>query len=104
MNENSSNTEGGNRSTRLGIGAVFLGALLGGAIGFLLRPSVPLVGPLPFSVVISRGSNLQGLDLVLKGTAQTSFNYLLAGVLFGAFAVVLFRAVQSRTVASPNLQ
>jgi hypothetical protein len=63
---------------------IFLGAAVGGFVGFLLRPSVPLIGPLPFETVVTRGANLSGLDLLLKGAAETSFNYMLAGVLVGA--------------------
>ena len=61
----------------------FLGAAVGGFVGFLLRPSVVIVGQLPFSTVITRGSNLSGLDVLLKNTAETSFNYLVVGVLIG---------------------
>ena len=46
---------------------IFLGAAIGGFLGFLLRPSVPLVGPLPFETVITRGANLTGLDSLLRG-------------------------------------
>jgi hypothetical protein len=59
------------------------GALLGGLIGFLLRPSVLGIGQLPFMVVITRGANLQGLDEVFVPIAETSFNYMLVGVLIG---------------------
>ena len=60
------------------------GLLIGGAVGFLLRPSVPLMGQLPFTTVITRGTNLRGLDQLLLGYARTSFNYLIAGILVGA--------------------
>ena len=60
------------------------GLLIGGFVGFLLRPSVPLVGQLPFTTVISRGANLRGLDQLLIGHARTSFNYLIAGMILGA--------------------
>ena len=60
------------------------GLLIGGAVGFLLRPSVPLIGQLPFTTVITRGANLRGLDQLLLGYARTSFNYLVAGILMGA--------------------
>jgi uncharacterized membrane protein YccC len=61
-----------------------LGLLIGGVVGFLLRPSVPLMGQLPFTTVITRGANLRGLDQLLLGYARSSFNYLVAGVLLGA--------------------
>ncbi len=61
------------------------GALVGGFVGFLMRPSVPLLGQLPFSDVITRGTNLQGLDaMLLRNVAQQSFNGILAGVIAGA--------------------
>ena len=60
------------------------GLLIGGFVGFLLRPSVPLMGQLPFSTVITRGANLRGLDQLLLGYARTSFNYLLTGLVLGA--------------------
>ena len=60
------------------------GFLIGGVVGFLLRPSVPLMGQLPFTTVITRGSNLRGLDQLLLGYARSSFNYVVAGVVLGA--------------------
>lgn len=62
---------------------IFWGALVGGFLGFLLRPST-IVGQLPFEVVMSRGSNIKGLDQLLISTAQTSFNYMLVGAIIGA--------------------
>ena len=61
-----------------------VGVLIGTVVGFLLRPGVPLLGQLPFSTVITRGTNLQGLDQLLVGYARTSFNYLIAGMVLGA--------------------
>jgi len=60
------------------------GLLIGSVVGFLLRPSVPLMGQLPFTTVITRGANLRGLDQLLLGYARTSFNYLIAGMVLGA--------------------
>jgi ABC-type Fe3+ transport system permease subunit len=60
-----------------------IGLLIGGIAGFLLRPSVPFMGQLPFGTVIRRGANLHGLDQLLVGYARTSFNYLIAGMLLG---------------------
>jgi len=71
--------------------SILLGAGVGGLVGFLLRPSVVIIGQLPFSTVITRGSNLSGLDTLLKGAAETSFNYILVGVLLGAAAGWAFR-------------
>jgi hypothetical protein len=61
-----------------------IGLVIGGIVGFLLRPSVPFMGQLPFSTVITRGANLHGLDQLLVGYARTSFNYLIAGMLLGS--------------------
>ena len=61
-----------------------VGALVGTMLGYVLRPSAFLVGQLPFSTVISRGANLDGLDQLLVPTAQSSFNLLVAGAIFGA--------------------
>lgn len=60
------------------------GFFVGGCIGFLLRHAAFLVGQLPFGTVITRGSNLSGLDRLLISTAETSFNYILVGAILGA--------------------
>ena len=73
------------------------GLLIGGFVGFLLRPSVPLVGQLPFTTVISRGANLRGLDQLLIGHARTSFNYLIAGMILGAIVgLITSSAISSK--------
>ncbi|HEX8888340.1 MAG TPA: zinc ribbon domain-containing protein [Pyrinomonadaceae bacterium] len=66
------------------IGWIIIGFLVGAFIGFQLRPSVPLVGQLPFDVVISQGSNLRGLDRMLVSSAQASFNIMIVGGVLGA--------------------
>lgn len=60
------------------------GGLIGGAAAYLLRPSAPMVGQLPWNTIISRGEHLHGIDTVLKPVAETSFNYMIAGVIIGA--------------------
>ncbi len=62
---------------------IVVGPLIGGVIGYLLRPAV-IGQQLPFSSVITRGANLEGANELLKGFAETSFNYLIAGLLVGA--------------------
>jgi hypothetical protein len=64
--------------------AALLGALLGGLVAFLLRPSAFLVGQLPFDVVITRGATLKGVGQLYTSVAHTSFNMLVAGVIVGA--------------------
>jgi len=58
--------------------------VLGTFLGFFFRPSVPLVGQLPLGVVLTRGATLNGLDILLRSTAEQSFNYLLVGGVVGA--------------------
>ncbi len=60
------------------------GALFGGVIGYALRPSVVLIGKLPFNVVATRGANLSGVDRILADTAAASFNVTVAGAVLGA--------------------
>ena len=75
------------RDLRLGKGGYFSvtwsGAIVGGIIGFLLRPSVPGIGQVSLGDVLTRGGDLRGFDVLLKGAAETSFNYLVAGVILG---------------------
>ena len=80
---------------------VIAGIFLGGVVGFLVRPSVPLMGQLPFTTVITRGANLRGFDQLLLGYARTSFNYLLAGLVLGAI-VGLIAAFAIEKASSPQ--
>jgi hypothetical protein len=75
------------------------GLAAGGLVGFLLRPSVPLMGQLPFRTVITRGANLQGLDLLLTGYARTSFNYVVAGMVMGAVIGLILGFLMARQKA-----
>jgi uncharacterized membrane protein (UPF0136 family) len=79
------------------------GLLIGGLIGFLLRPSVPLMGQLPFTTVITRGANLRGLDQLLLGYARSSFNYLVAGVVLGAIVGLIASIAIERSQTSNRL-
>ncbi len=72
------------------------GAVLGGLVGFLLRPSAFLVGQLPFGDVITRGRSLTGLAVLLIPTAQTSFNYMVVGLIFGGVIGVVFGTYLAR--------
>jgi zinc-ribbon domain len=65
------------------------GAIVGGILGFLFRPAAPLIGQLDFGTVVSRGTNLTGLDQILVSTAQASFNYLIAGIILGCVIGVI---------------
>jgi len=74
-------------SPMIGIGSV--GFLIGGLIGFLARPSAFLIGQLSFGTVISRGTNLKGMDQMLVPLAQQSFNTMLIGAIIGTVAGML---------------
>jgi hypothetical protein len=80
------------------------GALLGGLLGFLARPTVPFVGQLPFSIVVTRGSNLTGLDVILKSVAEDSFNHMLIGAIAGAIAGVVVGVMRRPAAGSQDVQ
>jgi hypothetical protein len=81
--------------TALTILIAVLGALVGGLLGFLFRPSAPMIGQLPFGAVITRGGDLKGIGSLLKPTAEVSFNYALGGAIIGG---VVFAAWHHLTV------
>lgn len=73
-----------------------IGGVAGGLLGYWFRPSVPLLGQLPFEAVVTRGQNLRGLDVLLRGVAEQSFNYVVVGVVLGCLAgFVLTRATRT---------
>lgn len=76
------------------------GFCVGGLVGFAMRPSVLLIGQLPFGVVITRGTNLTGLDLLLRPTAETSFNQMvtaaIVGALIGVVVGLLIKSLSAR--------
>lgn len=63
--------------------ACLLGIPIGSLVGYLLVPSVPLVGKLPLRHILTRGVFLEGLDKILVSVAETSFNYMLVGAITG---------------------
>jgi hypothetical protein len=71
-------------SSAANVGFGVMGTVLGGLVGFLLRPSAMLVGPLPFGTVLLRGSDLRGVEMLLVPLAQRSFNMMIAGAIIGA--------------------
>jgi hypothetical protein len=60
-----------------------IGLVVGAVAGFVTRPSLPMVGQLPFGIVITRGADLKGLDQFLTAPAQDSFNHCLWFMVFG---------------------
>ncbi|MCA1635384.1 MAG: hypothetical protein LC802_17275 [Acidobacteria bacterium] len=73
-----------------------LGVFVGGLLGFLMRPAAPLIGQLDFGTVISRGTNLTGLDSLLISTAQASFNYLVVGAILGAVVGIVIGLMMTK--------
>ena len=67
------------------IGVVgFLWFFLGGLIGFIIRPSVPLVGKLSFNTVLARGENLDLVQKALLGpSARAAFHLMMESALIG---------------------
>jgi hypothetical protein len=78
-------------------GAALLGLLAGAFVGFLLRPSVPFVGQLPFRVVVTRGANLTGVNTMLRPAAERSFNYMAAGGVIGAVVLGILGGVTGKS-------
>src|SRR6266851_5346061 len=74
-------------------GGLLGGAFVGALLGFLFRPSVPFVGQLPLGVVLTRGVYLNGVDVLLRSSAETSFNYVIIGAILGA---VIMAAAKGR--------
>ena len=64
------------------------GFVFGASVGYFYRPPAFLVGQLPFDVVVTRGTNLKGLDQIYIEVAKTSFNYLVGGGILGAIVGV----------------
>jgi hypothetical protein len=89
---------------------IIVGLVLGTIVGFLVRPSIPLLGQLPFitmlELVVTGGDGLEGLFVPL---AQRSFMYMMVGGIVGGFlgwlAVQVAGAPLARTAAhSDNLR
>jgi len=76
--------------------AALLGLLLGAFGGFLLRPSVAMIGQLPFETVITRGTNLTGLNVVLRSAAEQSFNYMVVSAIVGGVVLGIWGTLASK--------
>ncbi len=76
------------------LAAIFAAA--GALTGFLLRPSDVFGEQLPLSIVLTRGSNLHGLNRLLIPLAQRSFNEMAAGLILGAVLGVVVGALLTR--------
>lgn len=71
-------------------------ALVGGITAFLLRPTDIFGHQLPLSVVLTRGTELHGLNRLLIPLAHRSFNEVVAGLLLGAILGFLVSALSGR--------
>lgn len=83
---------------------IIVGVVLGAIVGFLARPSIPMLGQLPFLAVVTRGAFFGGLDIVFRPTAEQSFNYMAIGAILGGillFAVTGFLRKNERAGTSP---
>lgn len=83
------------------VGFAGAGAFVGALLGFLFRPSVPLIGQLPLGTVLSRGSNLSGMDMILRPVAEESFNYVIIGAILCAAIMAGVRYMMLQNAASP---
>ncbi len=85
--------------------ASIVGMIIGCFLGYILRPSVPLLGQLPLNMILSGGSNLSGVDYLLKSTLETSLTYMWVGTILGLIggAVVGFLMFKGTSVLNPNL-
>jgi len=77
-----------------------VGFVIGGYLGFLVRPSAFLIGQLPFETVITRGANLRGIDQILTPLAQQSFSITLVGAIIGSIMGVVIGIMLSKKSAS----
>ena len=84
------------------VGFAGAGAVIGAVLGFLFRPSVPFVGQLPLVTVLSRGSNLSGMDMLLRSVAEESCNYMIVGAILCAAITVGVRYMMLQNAARPT--
>lgn len=70
---------------------VIVGVILGAFVGFLMRPTLPIIGQLPADTVMARGTNLTGLNTIERSTAEESFNYVMIGAIVGGALFALAR-------------
>lgn len=73
-----------------------LGLLLGAFIGFLSRPSSPIVGRVSFVEALTRGASLEGVDQVLITLAERSFDIMLIGAVAGLVAGLILAYFMKR--------
>jgi hypothetical protein len=77
---------------------------MGGAvIGYLLGPTLPFgQGHLPLETILTAGSNLTGLDALLRNMAQEAFNVLVICSICGAAAGFGFARFRPKVPQQPD--
>gem|GEM_PF-3168674 len=61
-----------------------IGTVVGGTLGFLARPSIPIIGRLPLDAVLTRASTYHGLASgYIHGIADRSLGILMVGLVLG---------------------
>ena len=61
-----------------------IGAVIGGTLGFLTRPSIPIIGRLPLDAVLTRASTYHGLASgYIHKVADRSLAILVLGIVVG---------------------
>jgi hypothetical protein len=74
-----------------------IGAVTGGVLGFLARPSIPIIGRLPLDAVLTRATTYHGLGSgYIHGVADRSLAILVLGVVVGGFIGYLADRVASK--------
>lgn len=73
----------------------FLMAFSGCILGFLFRPGIPVIGQLPFSVVITGGETLNGISKLAAPYAQESLEYMIAGGIIGCIVGYFFKYLKT---------
>ncbi len=82
-----------------------VGLLIGGYIGFLMRPAVPMFGQIPFEYVISMGSQFKGMDEILIPIAQKSFFMTIGGSFIGfIIGVIVGFLIKNKTSTSEPIE
>lgn len=61
-----------------------------------MRPSVFLIGQLPFAAVITRGRIFHSFDMILIPVAQTSFNLMMGAAFVGGILGIVAGSTLAR--------
>ncbi|MGO9261140.1 MAG: zinc ribbon domain-containing protein [Bryobacteraceae bacterium] len=74
-----------------------LGLLVGAIIGYLTRPSIPILGRQPtLDIVLTGGSNLHGINRVLAPLAQQAQHQVITYACIGAVIMVFVGVLANR--------